>query len=121
LGKFVTSYEPSEEGFAATFPELVGKLDCVFQCIEVAGVVEGYVLAFAIPTLFANGPVLEIIELFVDEPRRGDGLGKALVEAAVGAAWNFGCVEVVVPTRRSAGFYEMLGFARTAEYLKLRR
>ena len=72
-------------------------------------------------TLFAGGPILQIVELFVEESRRGQGIGQALVLVALEQGWAMGCVETVVPTRRASRFYRRLGFAPTAEFLKMER
>ncbi|AIE85915.1 GCN5-like N-acetyltransferase [Fimbriimonas ginsengisoli Gsoil 348] len=88
---------------------------------EQSEVVVGYLLAHALPTLFAGGPILEIVELVVDPEKRGEGVGRALVEHALTEAWSNGCVEVVAPTRRAAAFYEHLGFEPTATYFKRKR
>jgi GNAT superfamily N-acetyltransferase len=121
LQHFAASYTPDEASFSATFPRLVECKSALFLGADCDGFLSAYLLAHEIPTLYANGGILQISELFVDEPRRGSGLGKALVEAAVTHAWQQGFAETVVPTRRAAPFYEKLGFERTAELLKLRR
>jgi len=88
--------------------------------IEIEAEVVGYLLGHQFPTLFAGGPILEILELAVCSSARSKGLGQALVSSAVEEARQRGCVEVVVPTRRAAGFYARFGFAVSAEYLKLK-
>ena len=121
LQQFAASYKPDDSTFGSTFPNLISKKDAEFLVAEVDGFVCGYLLAIELPTLFANGSILEITELVVDEPRRGAGIGRSLVDHALELAWTRGCVEVVVPTRRAVGFYEQLGFSRSAEYLKRKR
>jgi len=121
LRQFATSYPPDEAAFGATFPKLMGREGTVLLVAEADGFVSGYLLAFELPTLFANGPILEIMELAVDEARRGQGLGRALVKRALELAWSRHCVEAVVPTRRASKFYERFGFTRTADYLRLSR
>ncbi len=69
-------------------------------------------------TLFANGPVTELLELYVKPSYRGEGIGKSLVGRAVRGASRRGTVEVTVPTRRARDFYLAIGFESTAEYLK---
>jgi ribosomal protein S18 acetylase RimI-like enzyme len=80
--------------------------------------VVGYALAVRMPTLFAGGMVLELLELTVAPPLRGQGLGTLLVHAVLERAARAGDVEVTVPTRRAADFYRRLGFRETATYLK---
>ena len=121
LRQFATTYAPSEPAYAASYAKLLTEPDAMFLVAVSGGEVVGYLLGFELPTLFANGPILQLTELVVDEHRRGAGLGRKLVEDALVRAWDRGCMEVVVATRRAAPFYERLGFARSAEYLKLRR
>ena len=69
-------------------------------------------------TLFANGVVTELMELYVEEEHRGRGIGRELVQQAVARARDRGAVEVTVPTRRACSFYLALGFEFTAEFFK---
>ena len=121
LNQFAASYSPDEEVFKSTFERLIESESVTFLVIELDGSVQGYLLGFDLLTMFANGPIFSLVELVVDESYRGQGLGKRLVSDALVQAWARGCVEVVVPTRRAATFYESLGFSKSAEYLKLRR
>ena len=73
-------------------------------------------MAVEFGTLFANGAVVQVEELFVEEAKRGAGTGQVLVAAVVEWARQRGAVEVTVPTRRAGAYYERLGFERTAEY-----
>ena len=87
---------------------------------EVGARVVGYVLAFELLTLYANGVVIELQELTVDPEYRRRGLGEKLVRAVVERGRATGAVEVVVPTRRARDYYARLGFEETASYLKLK-
>ncbi|MFE1886693.1 GNAT family N-acetyltransferase [Streptomyces diastatochromogenes] len=75
-------------------------------------------LAVRMPTLFAGGTVLELLELTVDAELRGGGIGSALIRAVQARAEAAGDVEVTVPTRRAGEFYRRLGFDETAAYFK---
>ena len=121
LNQFAASYSPDERVFKSTFERLIESESVTFLVIEVDGAVLGYLLAFDLLTMFANGPIFNLVELVVDESYRGHGLGKRLVFDALALAWVRGCVEAVVPTRRAGKFYEKLGFSKSAEYLKLKR
>ncbi|WBO68578.1 MULTISPECIES: GNAT family N-acetyltransferase [Streptomyces] len=122
LSGFVTSYQPERAVFdAVTFPQIIeaaaaGRAE--FLVAEQDARVVGYLLAVRMPTLFAGGTVLELLELTVDTPVRGRGTGSALIRAAQTRAGEANDVEVTVPTRRAAGFYRDLGFQETAAYLK---
>ncbi len=118
LGIFATTYSPDRGRFDAAFPLVIN--GGVFLVAERDGLVIGYLLAHVLPTLFAGGPILEVIELIVDPGHRGKGYGRALVEAAIVKATDESCVEVVVPTRRAQAFYESMSFEATATYLKRR-
>jgi len=61
--------------------------------------------------------VAEIKQLWVAEDRRGGGLGRALVEAAVAEAEMRGCAVIWVMSYdfQAPDFYELCGFDRVAE------
>ena len=87
---------------------------------EQNAIVAGYVLASDSLTLFANGIVTELLELYVMGSERRRGVGRALVQSAVDRARLRGALEVTVPTRRAGPFYLNLGFVQTAEFFKLK-
>ncbi|WP_189261809.1 GNAT family N-acetyltransferase [Streptomyces fuscichromogenes] len=122
LAGFVTSHRPDRAVFdGTTFPLVIAAAadgQAEFLVAEHGGRVAGYVLAVRMPTLFAGGTVLELLELTVDVPLRGRGTGSALVRAVQTRARKAHDVEVTVPTRRAAVFYRGLGFHETAAYLK---
>ncbi|MFF7467789.1 GNAT family N-acetyltransferase [Streptomyces sp. NPDC008092] len=122
LSGFVTSHRPDRAVFDdATFPRVVEAAaagGAEFLVAEEDSCVIGYLLAVRMPTLFAGGTVLELLELTVAEPLRGRGTGAALIRAAQARAREAKDVEVTVPTRRAAGFYRALGFHETAVHLK---
>lgn len=121
LRDFATSHSPERGRFTAvTFPGVLaaaaeGRAE--FLAAEEGGRVVGYVHAARVPTLFAGGAVLDLLELTVDTALRGRGIGSGLVRAVLAAAVRAGDVEVCVPTRRAAGFYRRLDFTETAAYL----
>jgi ribosomal protein S18 acetylase RimI-like enzyme len=59
----------------------------------------------------------EIKQLWVDEAHRGQGHGRALLEAAIAEAAARGCrvVWLMSYSFQAPGFYEKLGFQRVAE------
>jgi GNAT superfamily N-acetyltransferase len=93
---------------------------------EVDGRVVGTVAVAAILYLERGGRWGRIVALVVSSQRRGQGVGRRLVEAAEHAAVGFGCVamEVTSTSRRTEShpFYRRLGYAdwcdRSARYLK---
>ena len=84
---------------------------------------DGYVVGFAslhiLPQLHHAGLVGEILELIVQEPLRGRGIGAQLVLRLEQEAKKRGCVSVEVTTKKSRveaqRFYEHMGFTRTHE------
>ena len=120
LNAFVTSYNPDQAVFASNYPSIVKGAGTELLVAELDGRVVGYVLAADALTLFANGIVTELIELYVEERFRGQGVGRALVGEVVSNAQTRGAAEVTVPTRRAGAFYTVLGFETTAEFFKLR-
>ncbi|MCH7481336.1 MAG: GNAT family N-acetyltransferase [Chloroflexi bacterium] len=120
LGDFATSYVPERAAFDRSYPAIVARQEGELLVAEDNRGVVGYILAADMATLFANGPVTELLELYVKPSSRGEGIGKSLVGTAVRGASQRGAVEVTVPTRRARGFYLAMGFESTAEYFKVR-
>ena len=117
---FATSYSPVRSAFDINYPRVLEDTDSDLLVAEQDGVVVGYALVRDSLTLFANGVVTEVLELYVVEEARGKGIGRSLVRQVVDRAKDRGAVEVTVPTRRAGSFYVDLGFERTAEFFKLR-
>ena len=61
--------------------------------------------------------MVEIKQLWVDENRRGHGLGRRLLEAAIAEAMDRGCQSIwaLSYTFQAPGLYEKFGFIRVAE------
>ena len=120
LGDFATSYVPERAAFDRSYPAIVGRQEGALLVAEDDRGVVGYVLAADMPTLFANGPVTELLELYVKPSSRGQGIGRRLVGEAIRGASERGASEVTAPTRRARDFYLAMGFESTAEYFKVR-
>jgi N-acetylglutamate synthase-like GNAT family acetyltransferase len=119
LQEFAMSYRPDRAAFDAHLPRLVDAEHAELWVACADEQVIGYLLAFHLLTLYANGVVTEVQELMVDPGWRGQGVGGDLVKTVIQSARARGSVEVTVPTRRAEAFYESFGFERTASYLKL--
>jgi N-acetylglutamate synthase-like GNAT family acetyltransferase len=119
LEQFATSHTPDREAFEAHLPRLVDADNAELWVACADDDVIGYLLAFHLVTLHANGLITEVQELVIDPGRRRQGVGTRLVQTAIVSARARGSAEVTVPTRRAGEFYESLGFATTASYLKL--
>jgi GNAT superfamily N-acetyltransferase len=79
-----------------------------------AGQVMGLLLLSHRPTLWHSGPSALIEDIVVDERARGQGVGRALIEAGLGWARSHGCSEMEVTTEEENGasqaFFQSLGF-----------
>ena len=80
LSKFATSYKPVRPAFDSNYAKLLGNGETDILVAERGGLVVGYILASDSLTLFANGVVTELMELYVEEENRGRGIGRDLVE-----------------------------------------
>lgn len=122
LADFATTYRPDPARFTTvTFPEVLraaAEHRAEFLVADQEAQVIGYAYAARMPTLFAGGTVLELLELAVSTPLRGRGTGSRLVRAVQDRARHAQDVEITVPTRRAADFYRRLDFTETATYLK---
>ena len=117
---FATSYQPSRSAFDTIYPTLVYSPDAYLLVAEDDSGIQGYIYASDTPTLFANGTITEVLELYVVESQRRRGIGRSLVDSVVADARRRGSVEVTGPTRRADAFYRAIGFEPTAELFKLR-
>ncbi|MEV7070575.1 GNAT family N-acetyltransferase [Streptomyces sp. NPDC091972] len=122
LCDFATTYRPDRTRYeTVTFPQVLraaAENRAEFLVAEHGTRVVGYACAARLPTLFAGGTVLQLLELAVDAPLRGHGTGSRLVREMQARARHAQDVEITVPTRRAAGFYRRLGFTETAVFLK---
>ncbi|WP_062517839.1 GNAT family N-acetyltransferase [Demequina gelatinilytica] len=109
---------PSPSAAADALSALLVRADAAVLVAERAGTPVGYLVVQRQPAMFAGGAVAVITELYVASERRGEGLGRALVEAAEAAARRWAVACMWVATSRAQGFYESLGFAATATFLK---
>jgi GNAT superfamily N-acetyltransferase len=78
----------------------------------------GYALTTIVPLLTTNGPSAQLQEIAVHEAARGHGYGTLLVRAVEAACEARGVTQLTVASRRAGGFYDRLGFADAAEYMR---
>ncbi|WP_370876682.1 GNAT family N-acetyltransferase [Amycolatopsis thermophila] len=93
--------------------------DTDFLVAEADGEVVGYALATRVLSLYANGPVSQLLELAVAPAHRGRDIGGQLVDAIVHRARQAGAVEVIVVARRTRGYFERRGFTEVSNCLTL--
>ncbi len=118
------SFEFSRAAFDASFPALVAAGDASLL-VAVAGAAGpagpgclGYLLGLRHLTFYANGPVAWVEEVYVRDDQRGQGVGRALMEAFERWAAGHGCALVALATRRAAPFYRALGYEDSAVYFR---
>lgn len=119
LKELVITYEPDRAAFDQTLPRLIESEHGVLMVAEANGAAVGYALAAESLTLYANGPVVDLLELVVTESLRGHGIGGELVSAVKVWGGDRGCIDVNVASRRSGGYYERLGFTEAATFYRL--
>lgn len=108
-------YQPDTRGFDETFAQVVRHPEAaVFVAAEGLRVL-GYLAMSHRPQIRLGGRAAYIDELIVDERRRGDGLGTALLQEAIRYARGLGCTRVDLHTGRARqsyqrGFYVGHGF-----------
>lgn len=83
--------------------------------VESDGRVQGFAVLHRMLTLHRSAPVAYLSALVVGTDARGQGLGRALVDAvsAIGASWGCGTLELTSNDRRVEAhrFYSSLGFS----------
>ncbi len=108
-------YTPDAHGYDETFAQVVRHPEAaVFVAAEGPRVI-GYLALSHRPQIRLGGRCASIDEMVVDQSRRGDGIGTALLEAAIEYSRGLGCRRVELHTRRSResfqrGFYASHGF-----------
>jgi GNAT superfamily N-acetyltransferase len=87
---------------------------------EADGRLIGYGAVHWLPTLFLEGPEGYVSELFVDENRRGRGVGRALLDLIATEAHGRGCARLLLVNGREResyrrGFYAKAGWEEHPE------
>jgi ribosomal protein S18 acetylase RimI-like enzyme len=120
LQQLADTYTPNLPAFEESFAELVsGSTDAnIVVAVDGYGSVRGYALITVNRLLHTNGSSAQLQELVVDSELRGSGLGSALVEHIERVCRERGVKQLTVASRRSAGFYERMGYRSTADFLK---
>ncbi len=120
LKQLAASFAPDRQAFDESFAFLLDdEATSVFLVAEDAtGLVTGYALTTITPLLYTNGKSAQLQELVVDNHSRGNGVGTALIEEVEAVCRARGVKQLTVASRRSADFYERLGYRSTADFLK---
>jgi predicted N-acetyltransferase YhbS len=109
-----TSFTVDPQAFRTTFDQCVADDSALVLVAEVDSAVVGYLLGFDHITFFANGRVAGVEELYVEPTHRNQGIGMALMREFEAWARERDAAQVVVCTRRAAGFYTAVGYEETA-------
>jgi GNAT superfamily N-acetyltransferase len=102
-------------GYPATAEQVLARLQRVDALVaEQDGRVLGVAATHLRHNLERDAPTCRLTALVVDEPARGRGIGRALLEAVVAAADEQGCERVEVTLRphrtEAESLYRSLGF-----------
>ncbi|GAA5158967.1 GNAT family N-acetyltransferase [Amycolatopsis dongchuanensis] len=116
--KFAVSYIPDRTRFDAAFARVTQHDDMLAATAIDGERFIGYLLANRHPTFFANGPVVWVEEVMVEEGQRGRGAGRELMRFAEAWAEESGAAYIALATRRAAGFYTALGYAESAAFFR---
>ena len=114
----------SDEAYQAAFAQIESDPRTRLIVAEADGQVAGTLQLSLLPGLSRHGMLRAQIEgVRVAAPHRGQGLGRAMIEWAIGQAREHGCglVQLTSDKRRhdAIRFYESLGFTASHEGLKL--
>jgi len=120
LTQLEQGYAPDRAAFDDNFAKLIAdSVSTVFLVsTDDASLVLGYALTTVTPLLHVNGSSAQLQELVVDSEHHGIGIGTALVEEVERVCRDRGVKQLTVPSRRSADFYERIGYRSTADFLK---
>jgi len=120
LEQLASTYTPDRAAFETAFAQLVDDHDTAVLLVseDASGSVLGYALTTITPLLYTNGSSAQLQELVVDSEHHGEGIGTDLVEEVERICRERGVKQLTVPSRRSAGFYERIGYRSTADFLK---
>jgi len=119
LQELEESYLPDRPAFDLTFDAFAsGDANALVLVAEVDGAVRGYALTTITRLLYTNGTSAHLQELVVESTAQGNGIGSMLVESIERECRERGVRQLTVASRRSAGFYERLGYLSTADFLK---
>lgn len=116
--ELATSFNPEHGAFESSYHDLLNNEEAKCLVTEIEQELVGYLLGFDYQTFYANGRVSRVEEVFVKEPYRKQGVGRALMKH-----FEDWCIErdsklIALATRRASHFYEALGFEASATYFK---
>lgn len=117
--EFATSFRPVRGAFDASFAAVLADPAMLLVVAEARELgIAGYLLADSHPTFLANGHVVWVEEVMVDERLRRSGVGRALMAAAERWSRSLGAAYVCLATRRAGAFYRALGYEESAAFFR---
>jgi N-acetylglutamate synthase-like GNAT family acetyltransferase len=120
LEQLEPAYSPDRAAFDLNFPLLLDDASTSLLLVAegASGAVIGYALTTITPLLHTNGSSAQLQELVVDDSHRGEGVGTAIVEEVERLCGERSVRQITVASRRSADFYERIGYRSSADFLK---
>jgi GNAT superfamily N-acetyltransferase len=130
-GQLVITSSPAESGKAPTaddYRRVFARMEVIpgleFVVAEGDGEVVGSLVLLIVPNLSHRGLPWALVEnVIVDERRRRAGIGKLLIEYAIGRARDAGCYRIGLSSdsRREHAhrFYRALGFEASAQGFRM--
>lgn len=116
--ELATSYEVDADSFGAALDAVLTAPTSLILVVERGPDLVGYALAQLHRTFHANGVVVWVEEVMVDEASRAGGVGRALMTEIEAWGVRHGAAYVALATRRAEDFYRALGYEPSATYLK---
>lgn len=112
--------------FVRVFEEILGREGLDLLLLELDGEVLGSTYLNLVPNLSRGGRPYAVIEnVVIAEHRRGEGLGRRLMDATLERAWAAGCYKAMLQTGsrnpNTHAFYRACGFMDDAKTAYLAR
>jgi GNAT superfamily N-acetyltransferase len=110
----------------AVFEEILGREGLDLLVLELDGSLVGSTYLNVMPNLSRGGRPYAVIEnVVIAEHRRGEGMGRLLMDATLDRAWAAGCYKAMLLTGsrnpNTHAFYRACGFADDAKTAYLAR
>ncbi len=120
LHDFNTEFEDPSPGVEVLGERVAAFIDGDVKTYLLGGVgPDGFAQVDFVPSVWSEGPIAHLDELYVVPARRGHGVGRALMEAFLGLARERGAAGAEVVTgeddTEARGLYESVGFRNDVE------
>jgi GNAT superfamily N-acetyltransferase len=115
---FATSFEIDYSNFSKAYENLIKNEEAFLVLIELYTLPIGYIVGFDHYTLFANGRVSWIEEIYITEEHRRKGYASKLVSEFENWGKSRNSRLIAMATRRANKFYLALGYEESALYFR---